>query len=130
MSYHQSASPTRRRFGGRPRICRYPRRLRFIVNECKDKGGNLYQMGVGGTASARGCGSSRYSSDHSIFKKEMLIWAHQQVMRLLKEDKTLTSYAELHRRFEEPYDLAVIAFGLKCCSSETKYNFAKCIATY
>ena len=77
----------------------------FIVNECMDKGDNLYEMGVGGTASARGCGSSQYFSDHSLFKKEMLIWAHQQVIRLLKEHKTLISYAELHRRFEERYDL-------------------------
>ena len=78
-----------------------PKTVFFIVNECKDKGGDLYQMGVGVTASARGCRSSQYSSDHSIFMREMLIWAHQQVMRLLKEDKALTSYSELYRRFEE-----------------------------
>ena len=96
-----------------------PKTVFFIVNECKDKGGNLYQMGVGGTASARGCGSSRYSSDHSIFKKEMLIWAHQQVMRLLKEDKTLTSYAELHRRFEERYDLGSSCSGLRSAMIRT-----------
>ena len=45
----------------------------FSVIERKDKGGNLYHMGVGSTASARECGSSQYSSDHTIFKKEM-IW--------------------------------------------------------
>ena len=49
----------------------------------------LATMGVGGTAGARMRGNSQYSSDHSIFKKEMLIWAYQEVMRLLKEDKTL-----------------------------------------
>ena len=96
-----------------------PKTVFFIVNECKDKGGNLYQMGVGGTASARGCGSSQYSSDHSIFKKEMLILAHLQVKRLLKKDKTLTSYAELHRRFEKRCDLGSSCSGLRSAMIRT-----------
>ena len=75
------------------------------LSESKDKGSNINEKGVGGTASARGRGSSQYSSDHSIFKKETLIWTYQQVVLPLQEDKTFTTYAELYRPFEERYDL-------------------------
>ena len=34
-------------------------------------------MGIAGTASTRGCGSVNYGYDHSVYKKEVLTWAHQ-----------------------------------------------------
>ena len=66
-----------------------PKTVFFIVNEFKDKGGYLYQMGVGGITSARGCKNSQYSSDHSIFKKEMLIWAHQRDVVVVRDGEVL-----------------------------------------
>ena len=43
----------------------------------------------------------------------MLIWAHQEVMRRMKEDKKYSSYAELHRLFEERYNLNTTCNGLR-----------------
>ena len=48
--------------------------------------------------------SGQYSYDHSIFTKDTLIWAHQEVMRRMKEAKKYSSYAELHWLFEERYN--------------------------
>ena len=42
------------------------------------------------------------------------MWAHQEVMRRMKEDKKFSSYyAELHRLFEERYNLNTTCNGLR-----------------
>ena len=84
-----------------------------IVKQCSELGGNIYELSVGGSASTGGCGGGQYSYDHSIFTKDMLIWAHQEVMRRMKEDKKYSSYAELHRLFEERYNLNTTCNGLR-----------------
>ena len=84
-----------------------------IVKQCSEVGGNIYELSVGGNASSRGCGSDRYSYDHSIFTKEILIWAHQEVMRMLKKDKKYSSCADIHRLVEERYDLNSTCNGLR-----------------
>ena len=76
-----------------------------IVIEYRESSGDVYQMGIGGTASTRGCGSATYAYDHCVYKKEALTWAHQEVMRLLLEERKYASYAELHRLVEEWFDI-------------------------
>ena len=68
-----------------------------IVKEYRKSSGDVYQMGISAAASSRGCGSANYAYDHSVYKKEVLTWTHQEVVRLLLEERKYASYAELHR---------------------------------
>ena len=60
-----------------------------IVEQCSEVG-NIYELSMGGSASTRGCRSDYYPYDHSIFTKEILTWAYQEVMRMLKKEKCFT----------------------------------------
>ena len=48
-----------------------------------------------------------------MYKKEVLTWAHQEVMRLLLEERKYVSYAELHRLVGERFDIGGSCSGLR-----------------
>ena len=78
--------------------------LRVYANFILWKECNSHTEAVNLTATALQMCSANYSCDHSVYKKEVLTWAHQEVMRLLLEERKYVSYAELHRLVEERFD--------------------------
>ena len=67
----RDASPTRKRFGGHG----FADVHEDFIFYCK-RVSNIYEIRVRGTASARGCESIQYSSDHALLKKVVLIRDH------------------------------------------------------
>ena len=49
--------------------------------------------------------SSYYSFEYYIIRKEMLMFCHEYCLKKLTNEGALSSYAELHRVFEEQYNL-------------------------
>ena len=74
--------------------------------------GEVYQMAIS-HKTTRGMASSSYYFEHCIIKKEMLMFCHEYCLKNLTNEGALSSYAELHRVFEEQYNLGVSSNALR-----------------
>lgn len=88
------------------------KKVREIVEEFDKCGGDVYNLAIM-NKTTRGTASEHYSFEHLIIKKEMLMFCHEYCLKKLSEEGAMSSYAELHRVFEDKFDLGVSAEALR-----------------
>ena len=83
-----------------------------IIQEYKDNELDIFELGAHATSN-RGTASDEYNYIHMQIQKEHLIWCHEKVLELLRDKDKMMSYAELHRKFEDNFDLKVTSEALR-----------------
>ena len=83
-----------------------------IIQEYKDNELDIFELGAHATSN-RGTASDEYNYIHMLIQKEHLIWCHEKVLQLLRNKDKMMSDAELHRLFEENFDLKVTSEALR-----------------
>jgi hypothetical protein len=83
-----------------------------IIQEYKDSELDIFEL-TAHSKTTRGTASDEYSYNHTIIQKEHLLWCHERVLKLLRDEDSMMSYAELHRQFENAFDLKVTSEALR-----------------